>query len=172
MGWAEAADLIIKGTHGAISAKTMTCDVERLMDEAKSLSSSAFGDALIAHRQCWHPISDEKKPVSPEVDLTGFSCLALERSGSGVISAVFVLLFVRMSCFFIGTDGRRMPTDFHSVQTFRTLDDLKLNRLAGFEGFVAIHFNRRVVCKQVLGLAVFNDEAIPLGVVKPLDLTA
>jgi hypothetical protein len=38
--------------------------------------------------------SDEKKPVSPEVELTGFSGLALERSGSGVISAVFVLLFV------------------------------------------------------------------------------
>jgi isocitrate dehydrogenase len=49
MGWTEAADLIIKGTNGAISAKTVTYDFERLMDGAKLLSSSAFGDALISH---------------------------------------------------------------------------------------------------------------------------
>jgi isocitrate dehydrogenase len=49
MGWVEAADLIIKGTNGAISAKTVTYDFERLMDGAKLLSCSAFGDALISH---------------------------------------------------------------------------------------------------------------------------
>ena len=49
MGWVEAADLIIKGTNGAISAKTVTYDFERLMEGAKLLSSSAFGDALISH---------------------------------------------------------------------------------------------------------------------------
>ena len=49
MGWIEAADLIIKGTNGAISAKTVTYDFERLMDCAKLLSCSAFGDALISH---------------------------------------------------------------------------------------------------------------------------
>ncbi|NIL16621.1 NADP-dependent isocitrate dehydrogenase [Pseudomonas sp. AN3A02] len=49
MGWTEAADLIIKGTNGAISAKTVTYDFHRLMDGAKLLSSSAFGDALISH---------------------------------------------------------------------------------------------------------------------------
>lgn len=49
MSWTEAADLIIKGTNGAISAKTVTYDFERLMDGATLLSSSAFGDALIAH---------------------------------------------------------------------------------------------------------------------------
>ena len=49
MGWTEAADLIIKGTNGAISAKTVTYDFERLTDGAKLLSSSAFGDALISH---------------------------------------------------------------------------------------------------------------------------
>ncbi len=31
MGWTEAADLIIKGMDGAISAKTVTYDFERLM---------------------------------------------------------------------------------------------------------------------------------------------
>lgn len=49
MGWTEAADLIIKGTNGAISAKTVTYDFERLMDGATLLSCSEFGDALIAH---------------------------------------------------------------------------------------------------------------------------
>ena len=49
MGWAEAADLIVKGMEGAISAKTVTYDFERLMDDATLLSCSAFGEALIAH---------------------------------------------------------------------------------------------------------------------------
>ncbi|MDG9926862.1 MULTISPECIES: NADP-dependent isocitrate dehydrogenase [Pseudomonas] len=49
MGWLEAADLIIKGTNGAIAAKTVTYDFERLMDGAKLLSCSQFGDAIIAH---------------------------------------------------------------------------------------------------------------------------
>lgn len=48
MGWPEAADLIIQGMNGAISAKTVTYDFERLMDGAKLLSCSAFGDAMIA----------------------------------------------------------------------------------------------------------------------------
>ncbi|MBX9762407.1 MAG: NADP-dependent isocitrate dehydrogenase [Pseudomonadaceae bacterium] len=49
MGWIEAADLIIKGTNGAIGAKTVTYDFERLMDGAKLLSCSEFGDAMISH---------------------------------------------------------------------------------------------------------------------------
>ena len=49
MGWAEAADLIVKGMEGAISNKTVTYDFERLMDDATLLSCSAFGDAMIQH---------------------------------------------------------------------------------------------------------------------------
>ena len=49
MGWTEAADLIIKGTNGAIAAKTVTYDFERLMEGAKLLSCSQFGDAIITH---------------------------------------------------------------------------------------------------------------------------
>ena len=49
MGWTEAADLIIKCTNGAISAKTVTYDFERLMDGATLVSSSGFCDALISH---------------------------------------------------------------------------------------------------------------------------
>jgi isocitrate dehydrogenase len=47
MGWIEAADLIISGMEGAISAKTVTYDFERLMGDAILLSCSEFGDALI-----------------------------------------------------------------------------------------------------------------------------
>jgi len=49
MGWNEAADLIVKGMEGAISAKTVTYDFERLMDDAELLSCSAFGQAIISH---------------------------------------------------------------------------------------------------------------------------
>lgn len=48
MGWFEAADLIINGLSGAISAGTVTYDLARLMPGAKELSCSGFGDALIA----------------------------------------------------------------------------------------------------------------------------
>ena len=49
MGWSEAADLIVKGMEGAISAKTVTYDFERLMDDATLLKCSEFGNAIINH---------------------------------------------------------------------------------------------------------------------------
>ncbi|NCG43341.1 MAG: NADP-dependent isocitrate dehydrogenase [Euryarchaeota archaeon] len=49
MEWHEAADLIVKGMEGAISAATVTYDFERLMDGATLLSCSDFGDAMISH---------------------------------------------------------------------------------------------------------------------------
>ena len=49
MGWTAAADLIVKGMEGAISAKTVTYDFERLMDDAKLLKCSEFGDAIISY---------------------------------------------------------------------------------------------------------------------------
>ena len=49
MGWIEAADLIVKGMEGAISAQTVTYDFERLMDGATLLKCSEFGSAIIAH---------------------------------------------------------------------------------------------------------------------------
>ncbi|MDR5612480.1 MAG: NADP-dependent isocitrate dehydrogenase [Arsenophonus sp.] len=49
MGWPEAADLIIKGMQGAIAAKTVTYDFERLMPGSKLLKCSEFGDAVINH---------------------------------------------------------------------------------------------------------------------------
>ena len=49
MGWVEAADMIINGVQGAINAKTVTYDFERLMPEATLLRCSEFGDAVIEH---------------------------------------------------------------------------------------------------------------------------
>ena len=47
LGWNEAADLIIDGMNGAIQAKTVTYDFERLMEGATLLKCSEFGDAII-----------------------------------------------------------------------------------------------------------------------------
>jgi isocitrate dehydrogenase len=47
LGWTEAADLIVKGMDGAISAKRVTYDFARLMDGATELTTSEFGDAII-----------------------------------------------------------------------------------------------------------------------------
>ncbi|MBM4118114.1 NADP-dependent isocitrate dehydrogenase [bacterium] len=47
--WPEAAALIEKGLAGAIAAKTVTYDFERLMEGATLLRCSEFGDAVIRH---------------------------------------------------------------------------------------------------------------------------
>ncbi|HEX4383617.1 MAG TPA: isocitrate dehydrogenase (NADP(+)) [Myxococcales bacterium] len=54
MGWNEAADLVIKGMDGAITAKTVTYDFARQMGNegekgVKELKCSEFGDAIISH---------------------------------------------------------------------------------------------------------------------------
>ncbi|MBT8434712.1 MAG: NADP-dependent isocitrate dehydrogenase, partial [Gammaproteobacteria bacterium] len=49
MGWAEAADRVIAGMEGAISAKQVTYDLARNEADATELSTSDFGDAVIDH---------------------------------------------------------------------------------------------------------------------------
>jgi isocitrate dehydrogenase len=49
LGWTEAADLITQGVEGAIVAKTVTYDLERLMEGATKVSCSGFGEAIIAN---------------------------------------------------------------------------------------------------------------------------
>ncbi len=49
MGWREAADAVVHGMEGAITAKTVTYDFHRLMEGATRLSTSQFGDAVIQH---------------------------------------------------------------------------------------------------------------------------
>src|ERR1700677_3312281 len=49
LGWAEAADLILKGLNGAIGSKRVTYDFARLMEGATQIKCSAFGDNIISH---------------------------------------------------------------------------------------------------------------------------
>jgi isocitrate dehydrogenase len=49
LGWTEAADGIVKGMDGAIAGRTVTYDFARLMEGAREVSCSGFGDAVIAH---------------------------------------------------------------------------------------------------------------------------
>ena len=48
MGWAEAADLVIKAMDATIGAKIVTYDFARLTEGAHEVKCSEFGDALIA----------------------------------------------------------------------------------------------------------------------------
>ena len=47
IGWTEAADLVVKGIEGAISAKKVTYDFARLMEGATELSCSGFANAVV-----------------------------------------------------------------------------------------------------------------------------
>ncbi len=49
MGWTEAADAIITAMDRAIAAKTVTYDFARLMEGAREVKCSEFGDELIKH---------------------------------------------------------------------------------------------------------------------------
>jgi isocitrate dehydrogenase len=49
LGWQEAADRIVKGLSGAITAGTVTYDLARLMEGATKVSCSQFGEAIISH---------------------------------------------------------------------------------------------------------------------------
>lgn len=48
LGWNEVHDLIWKGMESAIRQKTVTYDFHRLMEGAKLVSCSGFGDAIVA----------------------------------------------------------------------------------------------------------------------------
>ncbi len=51
MGWQEAADMVMRGMESAITAKTVTYDLARQMPGATEVSTSAFGDRVIAGMQ-------------------------------------------------------------------------------------------------------------------------
>jgi isocitrate dehydrogenase len=48
LGWAEVANLILKGLNGAIASKRVTYDFARLMEGATEIKCSEFGDNIIA----------------------------------------------------------------------------------------------------------------------------
>jgi isocitrate dehydrogenase len=47
MGWTKAADMVLMAMSNVIQNKTVTYDLERLMEGATLLSCSEFGDAMI-----------------------------------------------------------------------------------------------------------------------------
>jgi isocitrate dehydrogenase len=49
MSWPEAADCVIAGMEGAIAAKQVTYDLARNEPDATELSTSDFGESVIAH---------------------------------------------------------------------------------------------------------------------------
>ena len=49
LGWGEAAVLVNKGLQGAVSAKTVTYDLERQMEGATKVGTSRFGEEIIRH---------------------------------------------------------------------------------------------------------------------------
>ena len=49
MVWDEAAALVNKGLEGAVGAKTVTYDLERQMEGATKVSTSAFAEAIVRH---------------------------------------------------------------------------------------------------------------------------
>jgi len=49
MGWTEVAKLIENSVESAIASKRVTFDFHRLMENAELLSTSEFGDEIIAH---------------------------------------------------------------------------------------------------------------------------
>jgi isocitrate dehydrogenase len=49
LGWAEAADLVVKGMDGAIAAKYVTYDFARLMEGATEVRTSEFADKIIGN---------------------------------------------------------------------------------------------------------------------------
>ncbi|MBS1186935.1 MAG: icd [Burkholderiaceae bacterium] len=48
MGWTEAADVVIDAMQKAIATRKVTNDFARLMDDATEISTSEFGDVMIA----------------------------------------------------------------------------------------------------------------------------
>jgi isocitrate dehydrogenase len=49
IGWEEAGGLITRAVEKTIQQKTVTYDLERLMDGARKLKCSEFGQAIVAN---------------------------------------------------------------------------------------------------------------------------
>jgi isocitrate dehydrogenase len=47
MGWADAADRIVKGLEATIAQKVVTYDFARLMDGAREVKCSEFATAIV-----------------------------------------------------------------------------------------------------------------------------
>ena len=127
MGWTEAADLIIKGTNGAIAAKTVTYDFERLMDGATLVGLWRGADQA-------HVGGAKKRSPLYIKGATGF--FVYRQTGRG--SDFDGIAWVRRA----GLDVAGGASDVGRVQPFGALDDLEVHGLAGFQRLVTVHLDR------------------------------
>lgn len=88
-------------TKGAYSF-FLLCALHDAAANSRSLSAKGKqqgqGASVSVGQAAVRQIRDEKKPVSPRCVLTGFSGLALERSGSGVISLLHLRVRLLVHC--------------------------------------------------------------------------
>ena len=49
LGWDEAARAVDRGVEGAVGARMVTYDLERQMEGATRVSTSRFGETIVAH---------------------------------------------------------------------------------------------------------------------------
>ena len=75
---------------------------------------------------------------------------------------------VRPSSCVVG-GGVPQPDDRIRLGAFLTLDDVELDVIALFQGFVSVQLNCRVVDKYIRPVFA-SDESVALGVVEPLNL--
>jgi len=61
--------------------------------------------------------------------------------------------------------------DIGRVQPFGAFDDVKADCLAGFQRFVAVHRDGRVVCEEITTALIRKNETKAFGVVEPLYLS-
>jgi isocitrate dehydrogenase len=47
LGWTEAADIVLNALNKTIKSKVVTYDFARLMDGAKEVKCSEFGEAIV-----------------------------------------------------------------------------------------------------------------------------
>ena len=80
MGWGEAADLIVKGMEGAITAKTVTYDFARGMQGAKEVKCSEFGSAVIT----W---MDKEIPVAARASKSQKSKVVVKKAAAKKVVA-------------------------------------------------------------------------------------
>ncbi|MNR58392.1 hypothetical protein D3C85_1793800 [compost metagenome] len=60
--------------------------------------------------------------------------------------------------------------DVDGVQAFGSLNNVKDDGLAGFQGFIAIHLYGREMGEEVFAFVILVDKTVTLGIVEPFDL--
>jgi len=68
------------------------------------------------------------------------------------------------------SSGISQANDCICLRSFLSLNDVELDVIAFFQGFISVQLNRRVMDENIWPVFT-SDESVALGVVEPLDLT-